>query len=336
MCPGGGFLFSSSVSFQPSWISGCTTGTSCNGATNFDNRAACEPTTAIDTCAPAPSGATLSDCGSDLWYDFVAGDTTVVISVLKNVSLKASIQAFSATSSACSTLTEIGIAHSPNPSGPVILTLTGLTVGTKYYFRVLGIAGPASQRTGVYCFCGTTGIAGTALPIDLIYFNASKSSESTVVLKWSAENAQDFSHFEIERRLEEDLVSNFKTLDYVYLNNDEKNGKKVFTFTDYFEAFPSGMEYRLKLVDNNGTFTYSEIQSLFPSLSKDFKVIKTTQSQLFINSNKDLKLKLFSIDGKQIQSLNIRKGSNTVDIDLVKGIYIAVCENKFIERIIVE
>jgi hypothetical protein len=38
LCPGGGVNFSSAVMFQPSWIQGCLTGTSCNGGTEMDNR----------------------------------------------------------------------------------------------------------------------------------------------------------------------------------------------------------------------------------------------------------------------------------------------------------
>ncbi len=38
LCPGGGTDFSNAVTFDPSWIYGCNTGTSCNGGVHFDNR----------------------------------------------------------------------------------------------------------------------------------------------------------------------------------------------------------------------------------------------------------------------------------------------------------
>lgn len=331
LCPGGGLDFSSSVTFQPSWISGCTTGTSCNGATNFDNRTSCEPTAAIDPCAPVPTGVPISDCGSDLWYDFIALDTAVYISVIKNVSFMASIQAFSTSTGICSNLTQIGIAHSVNPSGPVGLNLGGLTIGQKYYFRVFGVAKPASQRTGLFCFCGSTGFTASTLPIDLVYFEASNITESAIELKWGIKNEQNFSHFEIERRLDSDLEANFKMLRIVYTNFGSD-----YQYTDLFENLPQGVDYRLKLVDLNGEVSYSEIATFIPSLSKSFKVLKLTQSQININSTKDLKLTLFSVDGRLLESLDIKKGTNAIEISLNKGIYFAMSNNKFIEKLILE
>src|SRR5215212_12050438 len=95
LCPGGGTDFSSAVFFTPAWISGCATGTSCSGGTVFDNRAACEPTTAIDPCAPTPSCGTVGQMGSDLWFKFYASGTTATISVIQSVSFIATVQAFS-------------------------------------------------------------------------------------------------------------------------------------------------------------------------------------------------------------------------------------------------
>lgn len=331
LCPGGGLDFSSSVTFQSSWIYGCITGTSCNGATNFDNTTSCEPTALIDTCAPVPTGVPISECGSDLWYDFIALDTAVYISVMKNVSLMSSIQAFSTTTGNCSDLTQIGIAHSTNPSGPVGLNLDGLTIGQKYYFRVFGAAKPASQRTGLFCFCGSTGFTASTLPIDLVYFEASKITESAIELKWGITNEQNFSHFEIERRLENDLEANFKMLRIIYTNYGSD-----YRYTDHFENLPQGVDYRLKLVDLNGEVSYSEIETFVPSLSKSFKVLKLTQSQIDINSTKDLTLKLFSIDGRLIESLELKKGTNSKGISLNKGIYFAISDHKFIEKLILE
>src|SRR5882757_308461 len=161
LCPGGGTSFASAVTFDPSWIYGCNTGTSCNGGISFDNRVACQPTTAMDACAPNPSCGTPSHDASNVWFKFFPTGTSATISCFQNTSLVIGIQAFSGSS--CGALAEMGCALSGGPSSGVQLSLTGLSPGTLYYFRIFGSAGPVSQRTGVYCFCGTTGLNGILL-----------------------------------------------------------------------------------------------------------------------------------------------------------------------------
>lgn len=333
LCPGGGTEFSNSVVFQSTWINGCTTGTSCNGATNFDNRPACEPIAAIDACAPSPTGVSLSDCSYDLWYEFIAADTEAYISVIKNVSFMASIQGFSSTTGLCSGLTDIGIVHSTNPSGPVGLSLTSLTIGTSYYFRVFGAAKPVSQRTGLFCFCGSTGLTPSTLPIDLIYFGSHISSETTIALNWKSENALNFSHFELERRVEGEATDNFETLSYIQLNKDNSND---YNYTDRFEKLPSGVEYRLKMVDFNGSFAYSNIESVFSSKLDNLKILNLTQSQVYVSAQNRSTLHLYSIDGKLAETVEVRKGINVIDIHLDRGVYIAKSDDQTFKRLVVE
>ncbi len=333
LCPGGGTGFANAVMFQPIWINGCLTGTSCNGSTNFDNRTACEPTSNIDSCAPSPTGVLLSQCGSDLWFTFIPSDTTAYINVIKNVSFMASIQAFSYSTGLCSGLTDIGIVHSSNPSGPVGLTLNGLTIGRIYYFRVFGAAGPASQRTGVFCFCGTRGLTQSVLPIDLIYFGLQITSNTTIELKWKSENAINFSHFELERRVEGEAIDNFETLSYIKLNDDNT---KEYNYTDRFEKLPYGLEYRLKMVDFNGSFTYSKIETAFSSKLDNLKILSLTQSQVHVSAQSKSTLNFYSIDGKLAETVEVRRGINVINISLDRGVYIVKSDNQNFKRLLVE
>lgn len=80
----------------------------------------------------------------------------------------------------------------------------------------------------------------TSLPITLESFNAYRE-KNNVVLSWRTSNEKDFSHFEIEggSSLE------FSTLQKTLLNN-----ATIDTSLEYF---------RLKMIDLDGTFTYSKI-----------------------------------------------------------------------------
>jgi hypothetical protein len=157
LCPGGGTTFSTSVTFLQSWTSGCSGTTSCTGGIVLDNRSTCEPSTVMDPCAPTPSGTIPADNGSDLWFKFYATGTTAAIHVKQSVSFMAAVQAFSG-GPTCGALTEIGSIVASGISVGVTLNLSSLTTGNAYYFRVFGSSSNSSQRTGTFCFCGSTGL----------------------------------------------------------------------------------------------------------------------------------------------------------------------------------
>jgi len=196
LCPGGGTNFSNAVLFNPAWIAGCSNA-SCTGGITFDNRAACEPTTAIDACAPSPSCGTLANMGSDLWFKFYATSTTVTITLNPSVSFISSIQAFLG-GPTCGALTQIGCGIAGGVNTGVTVTLTGLTLNNLYYFRAFGSANNAAQRTGTFCFCGSAGMSDIVLPLKLSSFNAAVSG-NFITLKWITADQLNFSHFDIER-----------------------------------------------------------------------------------------------------------------------------------------
>src|SRR5690349_8269093 len=109
LCPGGGVDFNSAVTFDPAWIYGCNTGTSCNGGVSLSNRVACQPTAALDACAPAPSCGNIVTNASNVWFKFYAAGPTALISCFQNSSFVIGIQAFSG-GPACGSLTELGCA----------------------------------------------------------------------------------------------------------------------------------------------------------------------------------------------------------------------------------
>jgi hypothetical protein len=102
------------------------------------------------------------------------------------------------------------------------------------------------------------------LPVKMLYFNAQKQGETESLLKWATATEIDNDHFEIERSAD---AQNWQTI-------GEKKGAGTTSTQQnysYVDASPlSGVNYyRLKQVDVDGKFSYTDIaQVTFGSLGE--------------------------------------------------------------------
>ena len=137
--------------------------------------------------------------------------------------------------------------------------------------------------------------AFTTLPITLTNFNAI-STNDVVDLKWEYANAFNFSHFEILRN---DVVI-----------GSTKN-------TSFKDIHPINENvYKLKMVDNDGTFTYSK--SVLVNINDNKRGISILENpvnntiKLKINGLSNLyQITLLSIEGKQIFTTSLNYQPNT-------------------------
>ena len=316
LCPGGGVDFNSAVAFDPSWIYGCNTGTSCNGGVAFDNRASCEPTTAMDACAPPPSCGSVAHNGSDIWFKFLPSGTTATISCFQNTSLIIGVQAFSG-GPTCGSLTEIGCALSGGPSSGVQLHLSGLVPGTLYYYRIFGSATPPSQRTGLYCFCGSTGLGGIVLASALAGFNA-QAAGSTIALSWTTPLANTKQRFDIERSMDGSSFAAIASLP----ETGSAGLPQPYRFTD---AAPlQGINYyRLKHILEDGHYDYSAVVSAKAGPAPGFTLFfNAGRQELQVNSMMASPAVLYDAAGRPVLLLQLQAGSNSIPVHrLVKGVY---------------
>lgn len=117
------------------------------------------------------------------------------------------------------------------------------------------------------------------LPIQLLSF-AAKPTDKNVTLNWQTANAINFSHFELEYSSD---GSNFIKLANIY-----SNSSNAYT---YIHSNPSTNNYyRLKMVDNDGTFNYSATEhvalakkslfiSVYPNPIADNSVVAITAAK---------------------------------------------------------
>ncbi|MBK0383608.1 T9SS type A sorting domain-containing protein [Pedobacter sp. SD-b] len=161
---------------------------------------------------------------------------------------------------------------------------------------------------------------GTVLPLDLVSFKASLNLNNAV-LKWTTANEVNVSRFEVEKSIDGNVFSSFKSVpakNTAELHNYSVNDENVNTGFTY---------YRLKMIDNDGQFKYSEIQSInnkninisvYPNPANDLLKVQ------FPLIAKNGEIKVFNMNGSLISKVNLLKQSNFTEIDVSKlayGIY---------------
>lgn len=123
------------------------------------------------------------------------------------------------------------------------------------------------------------GSLGTPLPVTLLNFAASPCNDK-VCLLWTIENETIFSHYEVEKSQQ---GTNFNRIGTI--NARSANGRTSYTATDS-NPFAGDNFYRLKMVNLDGSYTYSNIIrvnlgqvndiTLQPNPAREFVIIKGT------------------------------------------------------------
>jgi hypothetical protein len=96
-----------------------------------------------------------------------------------------------------------------------------------------------------------------ALPVTLISFNAMKSGEQSVSLSWATASETNSKNFELQRS-----QNGAKWIIIASVNAQGESGKTIqYSFVDSSPTEGNNL-YRLKMIDNDGTFAYSKIVNI--------------------------------------------------------------------------
>jgi len=178
---------------------------------------------------------------------------------------------------------------------------------------VTAASNPASESTIASFDFGFNAIV---LPVELVYFSGSITG-CQVELKWSAASEINFSHYEVEQ------------------SEDGRNFKKIkkivsigeLTSADYsFMDIKPGKDnyYRLKMVDNDESFEYSNIINLSLDCKKvdGLKIYPNPLSEVQLTvemytESSSAVLLITDFTGKKVKTLNLdtEYGQNTLRID---------------------
>ncbi|HEX9654450.1 MAG TPA: hypothetical protein VGA99_12130 [bacterium] len=124
------------------------------------------------------------------------------------------------------------------------------------------------NRTIVVCVMCLVGVGFLAAGTIILNFDA-QPGFNLVTLKWTTENEINLKGFEIQRSFDNSNDNNFKTVDFVNANLEQR-ARKDYAYEDK-SVFRQQQErtyyYRLKIVDKDNSFTLSRVISVSPTIS---------------------------------------------------------------------
>jgi hypothetical protein len=155
---------------------------------------------------------------------------------------------------------------------------------------------------------------------------------NNIILKWSMSTDVNKSGFEVERA----SSKNWAKIGYVQ-SSDDKNSQSEYSFTD--KELNSGKYiYRLKMINSDGTFSYSDIVEAEVELPKEYAISQnypnpfnpTTKIDYQLPFDSKVTIKLYGITGEKVATLTnneLAAGFYTAELNanmfnLASGVYI--------------
>jgi hypothetical protein len=120
----------------------------------------------------------------------------------------------------------------------------------------------------------------TGLGVNLLDFNA-EQIKSNVKLNWKVINEKDFSHYELERSIDN------STFTKIYTQQGNCTGLQTCSYSHTDDALTQTTYYRLKMVDKDLAVRYSKVISISPSIqtSTYYSIVSNyaDQENLYVN-----------------------------------------------------
>jgi hypothetical protein len=138
------------------------------------------------------------------------------------------------------------------------------------------------------------------LPVHLIAFDVTAEGKTAALLTWSTASEVNSDHFEIEKSY---TGKDWQKIGGIPAKN--LSSEKVdYSFVDQNPG-SNVMYYRLKMVDSDGSYAYSRIQSIHFDINSYIAVFPNPvetdkQLQLLLGDSKVSKISIYNLAGKQV------------------------------------
>ena len=162
---------------------------------------------------------------------------------------------------------------------------------------------------GTYSGGGT--LCNGPLPVELVSFNA-LIGKNSVELNWKTETEVNNYGFEVERQVggQQSSVGNWNKIGFVE-GNGNSNSPQKYSFTDQNLVGGSIFKYRLKQIDTDGQFEYSDVVeveiipdkfALFQNYPNPFNPSTTIRFSLPIQTQ--LKVNIYNMLGELVKTVS--------------------------------
>ena len=198
-------------------------------------------------------------------------------------------------------------------------------IGNQYVYVLLMNGDPDPFLNAIYCLAGQfiasvgpTVICNTILPIKLSSFTAKHSGIGNV-LNWTTEFEINAAYFDVERNINGEFIKiatlaaqdNMNGASYSYIDADALNGDVL---------------YRLKMVDKDGKFAYSDTRKVSVK-GKSSVLVYPNPSRGDVNISvsepgANFKGSIWTIAGKQLTSFSIQNNAPFQLTGLEAGTYV--------------
>lgn len=203
----------------------------------------------------------------------------------------------------------------------------GTSVGTVHvreenYFELLGESNPLTVNIN------------TTLPIVWNAFTG-QQMESSIQLKWQVASEFNFSHYNLEKSGDGQQFSTILTQQ----KKNNSTGQQSYQLTDHQPLI--GLNYyRLKAIDQDGKFSYSEVIAVDFNAFFDIKIWMNSDLRLSFYSTTSIEnlVQIVNLQGQLVfqQTFTSTSGQNEIVLpflDKTKGIYVLSIQNQYGEQV---
>jgi len=220
-----------------------------------------------------------------------------------------------------------GVGPGPGGNPNVVPTVAG-------HYYALGIIFTASTGGPFTFTVGTASLGGTpmnasncfdiTLPLKLSSFGA-RVNNCAVNLNWVSESETDFKNYEVESSATGD---NFKTVATITPSQASTGSSQKYSYVDK-NPTQGKVYYRLKMIDIDGSFSYSNTIALRLDCNKNLVLVYPNPVSDVLNVNvtnsneNSTNANLYDSDGRLVLAKKLLSGTNLIDMKkFPSGLYL--------------
>jgi len=210
----------------------------------------------------------------------------------------------------------------------IVTALDSLTFETK-----LHTIDEVTFNTSLYPLCPLTPVPCSVLPIELVSFDVLPVEDKHAMVSWRTANEVDFTGFEVQRSLDGETFHQLSweaanggvfTTDYQFLDEDIRHNQTYY--------------YRLKMVDLDGSFEYSDTKTLRIKKGKGVSAYYNSLQGAVILDHLPSKSELLIVDavGRVAHSSTMTEKQATISVrDWAAGVYFLRVEDESFRFVVV-